>query len=427
MPDAPKAADTSKLVCFVVDNGNCCEIAVRLAPFFKRMLYFSGTYHDFPEIKTHMLGYGLEGIEIAEDFWRAVDKADLIIYPDVYGGGDQRQLVKMGKAVWGSRYGEDLEIYRDGLRVAMKKAKLPVAPYAVVKGVKALRQYCAGVKKKWIKPIKWRGVEESFQMKDDLASIDEVLKRIEFEQGPLAEIIEFIVEDDLPDKVELAIEAWNIDGQWPKIVLGGTEVKNQAYVSVWRPLADFPEPLTRFNAAMAPEFKRLNYRGFACTEVRIGRDKVPYLVDFTARAPMPPTPIIMSNVKNIAEVFNEGANGRCVDPIPVKKFAAEVACASTWAPRFWLDVTFPKEFRDRIYLSYAVKMNGRYSISPREEGGTEIISVVGLGDTARGAVEDAKRIAKEVRGHRLHPCDDALDEAMGNIEEARAMGLNMFS
>src|ERR1700734_2404600 len=104
----------------VHDNGLFIEIAITLSKYFKKVYYYMPWKNGFPKSNQYIVGEGMEGIEVIHNFWDYKDKADIFIFPDIYDGDVQMELLRQNKLVWGSRKGEDMELLRDGMKNYMK-------------------------------------------------------------------------------------------------------------------------------------------------------------------------------------------------------------------------------------------------------------------------------------------------------------------
>src|SRR5262252_1320223 len=97
--------DLSTKVCVFLDNGIFVDIAQKIAPAFKECLYWSPWQSAFPSSSKLLPGDGFDEIERVRWKWKAIEKADLVVCPDVYFGDEQAFLAKTGVPVWGGRRG----------------------------------------------------------------------------------------------------------------------------------------------------------------------------------------------------------------------------------------------------------------------------------------------------------------------------------
>ena len=111
----------TKTVC-VVDNGLFVSWAIKLSDYFKKVYYFNPIQSDFPTIRNMKIGDGFKEITTISDIWGHTDEynfkdVDLFLFPDCGYAGWQENLIAQGKLVWGTRYGEYLELWRWQSRV----------------------------------------------------------------------------------------------------------------------------------------------------------------------------------------------------------------------------------------------------------------------------------------------------------------------
>jgi len=417
---------TNQVTALVIDNGLFVELALRLARDFKKVYYTVPWVSAFPKMNNGMIGTGFDAIEVVTDvFGEHFDEIDLFIFPDVYHGPLQEHLVSLGKTVWGGRMGEELELSRQGMKELLEELELPVGPYEIVKGTAELRKFLKGHKDQFVKLNKWRGTFETFHS-PDYRSVEPKLDEIEYLLGAFKSITEFIVEEALNNKIEFGTDAWTVDGAYPSKLFSGIEVKDKGFIGLFTDYRKLPSPLTEFNEAMKPTLKQYGYRGFFSSEVRVGKDHQPYMIDFCARAPSPPNEVYQEIYTNLADVIWQGANGTVLDPKSNHKFGAEILIHSSWADKNWQPVDFPEELRDRVKLRNATIIDGRYYVIPQSVGLPEIGAVIGLGDTMQEAIDEAKAMAKEVTGYYIEVPEDSLDEAEVQIKKMDKLGLSPF-
>lgn len=415
------------LTCLVVDNGLFVEQAVTLARTYKKVYYtVPGWKSGFPKMNDAKIGTGLENIEVVSGiFGDHFSSIDLFVFPDLYFGDEQEMLVSLGKKVWGARHGEEMEMYREDMKEIMEEYGLPVSPYRVISGVANLRTYLKQHGDKWVKTNVHRGTFETFYC-ENYKMIEPRIDEIEYQLGAFKHIIEFIVEDNLPDRVEVGTDGYTIDGKRPSVGLTGYEIKDLSYLGVFKKYSDLPSPITRFDRTMEPVFKEYGYRGFYSTEIRIGKDHEPYMIDFCSRSASPPNELYQEFYTNLAEIMWEGANGNMVDPEPISKYGCEVLIHSPWADKNWQPVDFDEKYRRNIKLRNACKINGRYYAIPQAVGLPEIGAVVGWGETVEEAVEMTKKIAESVQGFQIDLPVESLDKADEQIEMSKEFDLDFF-
>lgn len=418
----------SDKVAMVVCHPLFIELAVRLGRDFKKVyVWMPGGDDNFPVMNKGRVGEGMEGIERVTDiFGPHFDAVDLFVFPDLYFGALQVKLEEMGKRVWGSRLGEELEIYRECCKEAMEEEGLPVQPWKVLKGMEALRAHLKGHKDQHVKINRWRGNFETFFAPSyDLVSVR--LDEIAHKMGPFQLDAEFVVEDDLPDRVEIGLDCFCIDGQWPSKTLVGIEVKDLGYVAQFVPWAGIPEPIRRWNETMAPRLARYGYRGFLSTEVRIGEDKVPYMIDACCRAGSPPNELYQEFYTNLSELMWAGSEGTLVDPKPAGVWGVEVILKSAWAESNHQPIQFPPEYRHLVKLFNPVRIGGKYSVVPQDDEMTEIGAVIGYGATLDKAIAMAREAGESIEGYGIKFSMGPIEEAQKQIAELQRIGVSPFT
>ena len=410
-----------------VDNGLFIESALRLARDAKRVIYcVPGWVSGFPRMHEAWVGTGLEGIEVVEDFWPYYNEINCWVFPDVYFGGFQTFLEEQGKKVWGSRMGEEMELARDAMKLHMEKLGLPVNPWRKIKGMDKLRDYLKTHSRKWVKVNKWRGMMETFFSKD-YKSIEPKLDEVEYALGAFKHIMEFIVEDDLPNCVEVGVDCYTIGGKFPKNLLTGIEIKDKGFAGYFTEYAKLPKEITQFDETISETLKEYGYAGFYSTEIRVGKDHKPYMVDLCARQGSPPGELYQELYTNFSDIIWQGANGNLIDPIPAAKYGCELLIHSSWADKNWQPIDFPAKYRDFIKFRNLVKLKGRYYVVPQNVGLPEIGAVIGMGDTLEEAKKQCRKVAESVEGYYVELFPDTLDKAEEEIEEIQGYGIDYFN
>lgn len=409
----------------VVDNGLFVELAKTLSKSFKKVYYYMSWKSAFPKSNQYIVGVGIEGIERIWNMWDYIDKVDLFVFPDVYDGDLQKYLVNQGKLVWGSKKGEEMELYRDKMKEYMKRIGLYVTNFKVVKGIDNLREYLKENKNVYVKINQLRGNFETF--KSESYSLSEPkLDEIEYTLGAMKNIQEFIVEDSYDDACEVGVDMFSIDGKFPTETLVGIEVKDLGYVGRFMKYSDISSKITDFNTKIAPALEAYKYRGFMSTEIRISKDKPPYMLDMCSREPSPPGELWQLMYENLADIIWYGAQGYLIDPVVDNEYGVEALIHSSWADKNWQAVTFPEEVRDNIKLRNACKIDDKYYCVPQAVGLPEIGAVVAEGKTLDEAIQKLKDIAEQVQGYYLEIKIESIDAAIKEFETLEEYGVKII-
>ncbi len=413
--------DFSKQTALVIDQGLYVHVAQRLAQSFGRVLYYcNGWRTAFPVSERFNVGAGLEGIQRVPNAWDHVENADLIVFPDTYFAGEQAFLRRQGKRVWGSGHAEILELYRDELKTVMKSAGLPVAPYRIIVGIDALRDYLRDNPGVYVKGNVFRGDVETFRNTNWVVTqplLDDLASRL----GPRQASTVFVVEDPI-EGVETGYDGACIDGRFPSVACFGYEAKDAGYIGRVVDYEDLPPPLKEVNTKLAPAMAALGCRSFFSTEVRVGPDRQPYLMDPAMRAGSPPSEAYIELFSNWDEVIWAGADGEVAEFKPVALYAAEIILRSQWATKHFLALDIPDSVRRFIKIHGHCRIEGRDYAAPL--GIREVGAAIGLGNSLEDAVNAALEHAQAVQGLELEFDRDALNSVMDSIEQGQQFGID---
>lgn len=414
---------SNKSVC-IRDNGLFVSLAIALSKRFGKVYYTTPWRESaFPKSNARMIGQGIPGVEWIEDIYDV--KADLYCFPDCYSSSLQMHLVDVGKRVWGSRCGDELEIYREDAKKLFKKLGLPVGKYEVVYGLDKLREYLKAHDNVWVKNEETRGDMESFHSKN-YKLIEPRLDELEHNLGALKLIHKFVVEDSIDNAVETGIDTYTVDGQFPNKSMVGIEIKDKGYVGIVREYKSLPLQITQFCDTLAPIFEKYQYRNFFSTENRVVRNGTSYMNDFCARQGSPPSELYLYMLKNLAEIIWYGAEGELVEPEYSNKYGAEVLIQSAWADKNWQAVEFPKEVKDNVILRNMSIIKGKYYAMPQAVCIPEIGGVVADGSTIEEAIKKVKAICDKVEGYYLEMFCESLDRAQDEISKLSEFGINLI-
>lgn len=415
--------DLSTKSVLVIDNGLFVEWAVMLARTFGKVYYHCPNSVSFPKLNPSLIGYGMEGVILCNEMfaWDSdynFDEIDLFIFPDVNFGGLQEYLIKLGKRVWGSRRGEDLELLRWQTKKWMAGNDLAVNPTTKIIGVSELRKYFSKHQDIYVKISKYRGMFETFHHEDIDTSetwLDEIGRKL----GGFKEYCEFIVEEPIKTDVETGFDGYVVDGQYPKKQIVGFEIKDKAYVCK---VSEPPRVVSEINEKFADIFTEYGYRGMYSNEIRVSKE-ADYMTDSCTRNPSPPSELTSEMIGNWAEIMWHGAMGNFIEPEYTCKYGAEIMLDSTWIDKNWMNIGFPSKFRRNVKLANACKIDDKYYCIPQEIELYKVCSAIGMGETLEEAIEQAKEVAESIKGYTLSSHCESLDEAEYVVEKAELLGI----
>lgn len=416
----------SKSVC-VIDDGWFFPICIHLAKHFGKVFFWNDTVSKSPTINKLLIGDGYNQVIRLDEFWPHLNEIDVFVFPDNGYAQLQKHLEKMGKLVWGSREGDELELKREKLRLIQKELKMDVPEYKMYRGLSSLRDHLKDAGHCFIKISRWRGNTETFEHHNYELSKG-YLDKLAVSFGPAAEFVRFMVEQPIDTDIELGTDSFCINGRFPNKAVMGIEKKDTAYIGALLNYDDLPEQVQAVNEKLIDDFTVYQYRNFFSTEIRVKDDKN-YLIDFTARLGFPSGNSQLLLYKNLGEIIWWGAQGRMIDIEPAAKFAIEVAIHHRDDPDIWRQIIVPDEILDRVNLVTPFRVSGTlYSIPVLPHPCNIIGSVCGLGDTIEEALEDVMKLADELKDNHVeintHALADMLIEAKKMEERGMPMSNN---
>lgn len=417
--------DLSSKSVLIVDNGLFLSFAVRMAAkggFGKVYYYNDDRRRGRPSFQESNVGKGYSEIEVVHSPWAALEKADIIAFPDVMDWEWQVWLRQQGLNVWGGGAGCELELYRLYAKKMMEAIGLPVGPYVVVKGMTKLREYLKAHEDRIIKVSFVRGLMESRKHEKYWLS-KSFLDGLEYRLGPLAEEQEFIVEEKIETKLEIGGDQIFVK-QFPKIAINGVEIKDSAYVGIVQEYDELPEEIRFVNDALAPVLAKCGYANFFSTEIRVAQDGTPYPIDLTCRQGSPSGEAQLAMWTNLPQIVWAGAHGEHVEPEPAAKFVAQAMIFNDGEETEWCPINVPKEYRNDVRLYFAMRRGDEDYIIPQSNPFDEVGSIIQVGDTANEAIERVKAIAKKIGG-KVSVKVDEMDDALEEFDLMRKKGISV--
>lgn len=410
-----------EVTAVVVDHGLFIPIARRLAKEMRRVYYFSPWDKAFPSVKD-AVGDGFNDIERVDSVWKVKNECDLFIFPDIGFSEMQQELISQGKIVWGARNADSLETSRGKFLKALESTNLPVPPYKKVVGMESLREYLRDREDQWIKISKFRGDWETLHFRDwrqDEMELDARGVKL----GPWKDVIPFYVFENIDTEIEDGCDTYCIDGQFPSVVIHGVECKDKAYLGTFQKMEDLPEEVRCVNDEFGPILAGYGYRSFFSSEVRITKDGKSYFIDPTLRAGSPPSQVMTEMIGNYSEVIWRGANGELVDPEQEYRFGVQAMVCVKGGRHDWKTVEIPDELDQWFKAGFCSKIDGRLCFPPdKEETGGDIGWLLGVGNTAKEAIEHIKHNANQL------PCGVTCDfspiaDLLKEVDEAEKSGM----
>lgn len=416
--------DLSNKVACVIDFGNYIKVAQRLSKDFSKVYYFAPfVINGFPEHNPVDIGRGISEIIKITDWEDYFEEIDIFIFPDLYYSGLQELLRRMGKLVYGSGKGGQMETDRGGMKRLQKEIGLPINEYEEVDGVYELEERLKVLEDKYIKSS-LRGEGETFHHQNYTLSKEE-LKGMKQRMGIFDKKEKYIIESPIKSIAEVGIDTMVCDGEYLEESFSGIEVKDVGFVGKMMRYKELPKQLKIVTDKLAPVFQTYGYRGPYSNEVRIGEDKLGYLIDQTCRHPSPPTSAILCLYENFSEVVWSIASG-IVPKVKYKyQWGVQFIMTSELAKTDPVAIQFPMEYRDQIDIkNLVIDDDGTYFYTPNGTPMCEVGSVVGLGHTMEQAIKMATEIAETVKGFDLKINTDCIGDVKKQIANLNKNGIH---
>lgn len=418
----------------VYDMGLWGEDAVRFARDVAKVYYTVPNQEAFQLPFKNKVMMGMEGVEVVpvDKWWDLLDSVDFIHVPDNMCAGMVEFLKRHDYPVSGVGYAEKLEIDRYYGRQVQKDNGLPIQSTLPIVGFSAMMDLMKNGGGSFGRPDfpskfyvkvdnEYRGIEESFRH-DSWASSEDTMYRIASKLGPYKEDIKFVCEELLEGE-EPGLDAITWEGDLMYPTMGGYEGKGVGIIErTYRTPEELPPAYHLIHEGLRPSFKKWNTRFFYSTEIKVDKNKVPFLIDPTMRKAGPGTSAIQCElIENYTEVCQGLATGDRADPVMKYKYSAACAFHSEEAIKDWVLVTFPKELRQWVKLRMACKKNGKYYAIP---GFDSLGTVIGLGNSVKEVVAMVEDRMEQVKCKRIDTGIEKLKEIMESVEKGKGVGIN---
>ena len=410
----------------VIDSGVYFETALSLTKYFKEVLYYVQWTSGFPGMEKYVIGSEWENGQMLDTFdkkplrrvasiWDSLPEVDCVMVCNVYDGDIVMHLREMGFPVVGAGKSAELELDRWGTKKLFKMHGMDMNQCERVIGMDSLREKLKKCEDKYIKISRFRKCAETFHH-INYELTEPLLDEMQYQQGPMSKIMEFLIEDPIDAVLEEGVDAYSVDGKFPNVLLSGIEIKDLGYFGGITKYSQLSEGVRKTCEQLSPIFKQQKVRSFFSTEVRTTKDKKNILIDFTGRLPQPPSALYGELFGNLGDIVWGMANGNVVDVEPTAKFGLYCTIYSSWFERSHQAIHFPEQYRGNIKLNYALKVDGQYyciNINNFPECGAVVVT----GNSPEECKDKMEKIAKEVSGQGISIKTDSIDKAIGDYKK----------
>ena len=407
-------------------NGLFFNLAVALSKQFGRVLYTTPGDQEYPTLRELCLGDGFDNVVRTNDYLERVGEIDLFCFPGCGFIGEQVLLRGMGKRVFGSGRGTEMEAYRTRFYRKLAELGLDVPDYVEVRGLTKLAEHLRPLSNKYLKIDRFRGDFETAHWRsweEDSVMID----RLAVVFGPLKELVLFIVQDAIDDCLEVGVDLISINGQAPSHGIAGTEIKNKVHLACLKEYGELPEEARAVLEPFQGTLAEYDYRNFLSTEQRV-KDKLNAWTDFTGRLGFPSGNNQLRLYSNLADLLWHGAEGEVVPVEFEHKFAVEILFDSCGKQTDWTSVRLPKEAREWVNVNAQCEIDGVLWSPPSHEncdGIKTLGSISGVGDSIQEACEKALEVCDMLKGLPIHIHTDGLADVLKDTAEAQEQGIEV--
>jgi hypothetical protein len=418
--DTP-TVDVSKMTAIVYDRGGLhLYWAEKLSEKYKTVMYYLADSDSYPTSQKHTIGMGIAKVKRIHDFWKHVDEADLIVFPDCYDGELQHWLRAKGYKVFGSGRAEKLEIDKIYFMDKLKELKLPAAETYIAHGLKELREYLIKHDNTtlFLKNLH-RGDFESKKfssMSQIRPWLDDLVKRV----GTASDTMDVLIQHKIDAVAEVGYDGFCIDGDYTENCIVGYEIKDCCFAG--KVFSKTPDVLAEINTAFAPSQKELGGRGNLSTEIRVTKDGLKYYIDPTERCPSPPGEVICEVYENWAEALYQIACGQVPTLRPQGKFVAELVLTSEWYNEHEMHVTFPKKYKCHVKLKNHSIRDGEHYCIPNQNGAF-FGAVVAYANTLKEAIAKVKEVAESIEADDYKYDPSGFDAATEAVKAGEQFGI----
>jgi hypothetical protein len=392
------------------------EQAVRLGRDLAKVYYYTPWQKGWPVYEDAALGEGLENITRENEFFKRLDQVDLVMFADVGFGDLAHWLKKKGHKVFGAAKAEELELDRFLLHDRLIDVGAPVSKVISIKGTDNLRKQISQHPGKWIKMNIFRGNANTFFARD-VKAIEQKLCKLEFEMGPHAQELPFMVCDPI-DGIETGMDGFFGGCTFPRPMLWGF-MQDTTYLGKYS--WNLPLVLEKNMKQLTGLLNAYSYRGPISTEVRTNDGIKGFLTDLTCRFANPLAAIHTEGIKNYTEVICQIAEG--IEPV-IQPRAEYAGCAllSTYEPeKTWEYLDLGGAPRNRVKLMRAAKYQGRYYAVKGEQNG---FIIIGLGHSLQAVIDEIQEIGAKVSASELEKESlGHLDKHLEDLKDAEEMGI----
>ncbi len=409
----------------IVDRGLYSYMAEFMSRYYGEVYYHNPTSHSYPEAAIAMIGQGLPGVEWVEHIEDALDKVDVIFFPDCMDGKQQVFLREKGYLVCGSGNGERMELDKVFFLDELQKAGVPVSKTYRAEGLDEVWEYVKDRGTCYMKCAdKYRSDWETTKHSNKYQTEVFLNSKRQIMGVKRSNEIEILIQDPIESECEAGIDGFRLNGKIAIPCAMGYEIKDKGIIE--RIMPKIPKIMQDINDKLAPVYDKLGYQGPYSNEVRITKNGKAYPIDETCRCGSPPSAVLCEMYgKAYAEAIWSLAHGEMPDLSGFEhEYGAEIVLSSKWHNENEIFVPIPKGMDQWVKLKNHYKTENGYYCVPNDNDGV-FGSVISVGKSVKEVTEKAIERVKQLDIFQLEYDPSLFDKASEVIESGKQFGISI--
>lgn len=406
----------------IIDRGLYSYMGEFMARYYGKVYYHNPTSDSYPTATTAMIGQGLDSVEWVEYIEDAIDKADVIFFPDCMDGKQQVFLREKGYAVCGSGMGDKMELDKAFFLEQVKDAGLPVPKTYRAEGLDEVWDYVKDRGLCYMKCAdKYRSDFETTAHKNRFQTEIFLNAKRKLMGVKRANEIEILIQEPIESECESGIDGFQLNGMLPDYCAIGFEIKDKGIVE--RITKDMPNILQKVCSKLEQSYKKLGYQGPYSNEVRITKSGKAYPIDETCRCASPPSAVLTRMYgEAYAKAIYSLAHGKLPDLSGYEhEYGAEIVLSSKW--HFEHEIYIPPVNEEWLILKNHYKTKDGYYCVPNDNDGI-FGSVIAVGKSVEEVTELAMERVKSLEIYQLEYDSCIFDKAQEVINNAAKFGIS---
>ncbi|KAB0668935.1 hypothetical protein F6V30_13945 [Oryzomonas sagensis] len=407
----------------IVDRGLYSFMAEFMARYFGSVYYHNPASASYPEAAVSIIGQGLKGVTWVEHEEDAIDKVDIIWYPDCMDGRHQVFLRSKGYKVAGSGHGERMELDKIFFLDQLEEAGLPIPKTYRAEGLDDVWEHVRDRGECYMKCAdKYRSDWETTAHRNKHQTEIFLNSKRQIMGIKRASEIEILIQDPVRSACEIGIDGFRLNGKMATPVAIGYEIKDKGIIE--RIVPEIPKVLRPTLDALSPVYDKLGYQGAYSDENRITSGGKVYTIDETCRCGSPPSAVLCEMYgEAYAQAIWSLAHGEMPDLSGYEhEYGAEIVLDSKWHACEEIFIPVPKGLEQWLKLKNHVGKSGRYYCIPNDNDGI-FGSIVAVGASMEEVTKLVMERVEQLEIFKLEYDRGLFDKAGEAIKEGARFGI----